>query len=148
MLNSFPLASRSLGYFATYAVGPVVSYLNLVLFSLISPIVSLLLFFLLPESPYQLFSKDKIEKAEKTIRWLRKGASEDQLHSEITSMKVNDWKQRPYYMFFLYSTFITFTSDLKYLRSKIPCYKNILIKKLVYCMYKELVMFKCSPYRR
>uniref|UniRef100_A0A1B6KNB7 Major facilitator superfamily (MFS) profile domain-containing protein n=1 Tax=Graphocephala atropunctata TaxID=36148 RepID=A0A1B6KNB7_9HEMI len=86
-LNSFPLASRSLGYFVMYAVGPIVSYMNLILITIVAPVVALLLIFLLPESPYHLFAKGKSERAHQTVTWLRRGAPKEVIQAEVDTMQ-------------------------------------------------------------
>jgi len=86
-LASLPLASRSLGYFTMYAVGPQVSYVGLVVVSVAAPLIALLLFFLLPESPYLLLARGKMDRATQTVQWLRHGASKEVVQAEVSTIQ-------------------------------------------------------------
>lgn len=71
-----------------YAVGPFVNYMNLILVSIVAPVIALVFFFLIPESPYFLYAKGKTEYAQETIQWLKRGASKEEVQLEIDSVQV------------------------------------------------------------
>lgn len=60
-----------IGILFEYCIGPYVSYQTLAYVSLSVPIVFLVSFIFMPESPYYLIMVDKISDAEKSLNWLR-----------------------------------------------------------------------------
>lgn len=60
-----------LGILIAYAIGPYVSVKVLASILLVAPIIFILVFIWLPESPYYLVSKKKEEEASKSLEWLR-----------------------------------------------------------------------------
>ncbi|XP_022185512.1 facilitated trehalose transporter Tret1-2 homolog isoform X1 [Nilaparvata lugens] len=73
----------SLGLFLVYVIGANTSYY---LFSVICctfPLAFVCLFVWMPESPYFLISKGRIDEAKEAIRWLRRGITEEALEVEI-----------------------------------------------------------------
>uniref|UniRef100_A0A1B6E1B6 Major facilitator superfamily (MFS) profile domain-containing protein n=2 Tax=Clastoptera arizonana TaxID=38151 RepID=A0A1B6E1B6_9HEMI len=88
MLNASPLVFRSVGYLAMYAVGPFVSYFTFSIFCLVAPILVMLLFLWVPESPYYLIATGRKEKAVSHLSWLR-GCSERQAQAEADKIEIS-----------------------------------------------------------
>ncbi|KAG8227209.1 hypothetical protein J437_LFUL003415 [Ladona fulva] len=72
-LCSMPQLMIALGVMVQYTVGPYVSYHVLAGLNLAFPIVFLVSFFFMPESPYYLLAKNKRDEAEKALIWFRGG---------------------------------------------------------------------------
>ncbi|KAG8227204.1 hypothetical protein J437_LFUL003410 [Ladona fulva] len=72
-LCSMPQLMNTFGVMVQYTVGPYVSYHVLAGIDLIFPIVFVIGFFLIPESPYYLLAKSKRKDAEKSLVWFRGG---------------------------------------------------------------------------
>ncbi|KAG8227203.1 hypothetical protein J437_LFUL003409 [Ladona fulva] len=70
-LCSFPQLFITFGILLQYAVGPYVTYEALAGINLAFPIIYVASFFFMPESPYHLLAKGKIEEAERSLVWLR-----------------------------------------------------------------------------
>jgi len=54
---------------------------------LVPPFFILILLPMLPESPRWLLSKDRVEEAVMNLKKIRKGASDDEVHLEIDSLR-------------------------------------------------------------
>uniref|UniRef100_A0A1B6E2A8 Major facilitator superfamily (MFS) profile domain-containing protein n=1 Tax=Clastoptera arizonana TaxID=38151 RepID=A0A1B6E2A8_9HEMI len=80
------------GYLLQYCVGPYVSYFIFTLLTTMVPVVFTVVFIFQPESPHYLLSKNKLDKAEKALTWLRKGEPEELIRSELEEM--NDTVQK------------------------------------------------------
>ncbi|CAH1185384.1 unnamed protein product [Phyllotreta striolata] len=72
-LTSVPLASYSFGILLVYALGSFLPWRYVAVASTGLPIVSLIVFFLLPESPTWLVRHGKLEDAKNALTWLRGG---------------------------------------------------------------------------
>lgn len=77
-----------LGYLMIYCIGPYISYEILIYCSLISPVIFIIVFTFLPESPYFLLQKDKKSEALASLTWLRKGRTPDDVEKELNMMQV------------------------------------------------------------
>ncbi|XP_056633177.1 facilitated trehalose transporter Tret1-like [Diorhabda sublineata] len=73
LLTSVPLASYSFGILLVYALGSLLPWRYVAVSSTILPVISLVVFFFLPESPVWLIRHRKIEDAKKALIWLRGG---------------------------------------------------------------------------
>lgn len=76
-----------LGYLMVYCIGPYVSYEVLIYCSLIAPVIFIIVFTFLPESPYYLLQKDKKPEALASLTWLRKGRTPDDIEKELNMMQ-------------------------------------------------------------
>ena len=79
------------GILFVYAVGPYVSVQALAWILMSLPIVFVLVFIWLPESPYYLVDKNRTEDAQKSLQWLR---GNDNIGQELEQMKVAIEKAR------------------------------------------------------
>lgn len=77
-----------LGYLMVYCIGPYVSYEVQIYCSLVAPVVFIIVFTFLPESPYYLLQKDKKSEALASLVWLRKGRTPDDIEKELNMMQV------------------------------------------------------------
>ncbi|XP_046667554.1 facilitated trehalose transporter Tret1-like [Homalodisca vitripennis] len=78
------------GFLLAYLVGPYVSYTVLILASLVAPVTFLVVFpAFMPETPYFLLQNGKEVEAYKSLSWLRKGASAEDVKKELHTMKVS-----------------------------------------------------------
>lgn len=55
---------------------------------MVSPIGFLIIFLFLPETPYYLLQKNKKAEALKSLLWLRKGRSTEEVEKELSLMQV------------------------------------------------------------
>lgn len=75
------------GFLLVYCIGPYVSYDILIYCSLIAPVIFIIVFTFLPESPYYLLQKDKKSEALASLAWLRKGRTPDDIEKELNMMQ-------------------------------------------------------------
>ncbi|PSN29296.1 hypothetical protein C0J52_27877 [Blattella germanica] len=75
LLGSIPYVSYSLGILIVYALGATLHWQTVAWLATILPIMSLISFLLLPESPVWLVRNDRVEEASKALNWLRGGES-------------------------------------------------------------------------
>ncbi|KAF5288901.1 hypothetical protein FQA39_LY03780 [Lamprigera yunnana] len=75
-----------LGIFIEFMLGTFCHWRNCALISCIFPTITFVLFFFVPESPYWLLQKNKIDKARKDLAWLRKGTGTDDIEVELQEM--------------------------------------------------------------
>ncbi|XP_055589335.1 facilitated trehalose transporter Tret1-like [Uranotaenia lowii] len=61
-----------LGFMAVYCIGPYVAYRTLAWMSMAGPVIFVVCYIWMPESPYYLLGKNKDAKAEKSLSWLRR----------------------------------------------------------------------------
>ena len=73
LLSSIPYVSYSLGILVVYALGATLHWQTVAWLAIILPIMSLLSFILLPESPVWLVRNNRVEEASKALNWLRGG---------------------------------------------------------------------------
>ncbi|KAJ9574687.1 hypothetical protein L9F63_008148, partial [Diploptera punctata] len=73
LLSSIPYVSYSLGILLVYILGATLHWQTVAWLATILPIMSLLSFILLPESPVWLVRNDRVEEASKALNWLRGG---------------------------------------------------------------------------
>lgn len=70
-INILIVVMANIGNLLSYSIGPYVSYNNFALILLTIPIIFIVTFIWLPESPYYLVSKQMEYKAIKSLKWLR-----------------------------------------------------------------------------
>ncbi|XP_044754015.1 facilitated trehalose transporter Tret1-like isoform X2 [Coccinella septempunctata] len=73
ILCSLPFASYSFGILLVYTFGYFLPWRYVAVLSTILPILSLLLFFFLPESPIWLMRHNRLDEAKQALTWLRGG---------------------------------------------------------------------------
>ncbi|XP_045473515.1 facilitated trehalose transporter Tret1-like isoform X1 [Harmonia axyridis] len=73
ILCSLPFASYSFGILLVYTFGYFLPWRYVAVLSAVLPILSLLLFFFLPESPIWLMRHGRLEEAKQALTWLRGG---------------------------------------------------------------------------
>uniref|UniRef100_A0A8D8W9Z3 Facilitated trehalose transporter Tret1 n=2 Tax=Cacopsylla melanoneura TaxID=428564 RepID=A0A8D8W9Z3_9HEMI len=83
--------STHLGILYTYVLGSELSYMNYLISSLVVPIVFMITFIFMPESPYYYVSKNQDEKAIESLKWLRNKTA-DQVEKELGTIKENSSK--------------------------------------------------------
>lgn len=88
-LSTFFIGMLSTGVLLEYLVGPFVDYDTLAYVSLVIPVVFLLTFVWMPESPYFLIMKERDVDAKKSLFWLRGGreATSDKINLELHNMQ-------------------------------------------------------------
>ncbi|KAJ8967883.1 hypothetical protein NQ317_013785 [Molorchus minor] len=75
MFSSVPFASYSFGILLVYALGSILPWRYVAGLSIVLPLLSILAFFFLPESPVWLVRHGKVEGARKALLWLRGGSN-------------------------------------------------------------------------
>ncbi|XP_059484669.1 facilitated trehalose transporter Tret1-2 homolog [Neocloeon triangulifer] len=85
LLVGAPSTSFSLGILLIYALSSVLPWKTVAVVAMIIPLLALILFFLLPESPLWLAKMNRKEEALKALTWLR-GGSEEQARHELEVM--------------------------------------------------------------
>ncbi|XP_075228886.1 facilitated trehalose transporter Tret1-like isoform X2 [Lycorma delicatula] len=83
MLSSTSEFSLAIGFNLQYFAGPYLSYKMLIVVSVCLPILFILLFIWLPESPHYLIAKGKKEESIKSLRWFRGNIPRDCAEKEI-----------------------------------------------------------------
>lgn len=91
MLGSLMQFFLCIGFLLSYVVGPYTSYLTLILCSAGIPILCILVFSWMPESPYYLLSKDRKEEALNSLQWLRGYPEPLTMQNEIADIHVSIW---------------------------------------------------------
>lgn len=88
-LSTFFIGMLNTGILLEYLVGPFVEYDTLAYVSLVIPVLFLLTFIWMPESPYFLIMKERDVEAKKSLFWLRGGreATNDKINLELYNMK-------------------------------------------------------------
>jgi MFS family permease len=71
LLSSIPFVSYSMGILMVYALGATLHWQTVAWLAIILPLLSLLSFTLLPESPVWLARNNRVEEAGKALNWLR-----------------------------------------------------------------------------
>jgi hypothetical protein len=71
LLSSIPYVSYSVGILMVYALGATLHWQKVAWLATILPLLSLLSFSLLPESPVWLVRNNRVEEAGKALNWLR-----------------------------------------------------------------------------
>ncbi|XP_022201482.2 facilitated trehalose transporter Tret1 [Nilaparvata lugens] len=92
-LSAFFQGMWYMGILTEYCVGPYVSYQTLAYVSLAFPLIFLLTFVWIPESPYYLLMKGEEEKAGVALAWLRGESSPARVSEELQSMKMSVEKE-------------------------------------------------------
>lgn len=77
-ITTFITVMTKAGILLAYSVGPYVSFQKLAIILMLPPIIFIISFIWLPESPYFLFSKNRDEEARKSLIWLRNGSLMDE----------------------------------------------------------------------
>uniref|UniRef100_A0A1B6JMD6 Major facilitator superfamily (MFS) profile domain-containing protein n=1 Tax=Homalodisca liturata TaxID=320908 RepID=A0A1B6JMD6_9HEMI len=75
------------GFLMEFLFGPYVSYSTLIYINFIPPVLFLLFFSLIPESPHYFIRKNKMSKALDSLTWLRKGRSLQEVQREFTELQ-------------------------------------------------------------
>ncbi|XP_069694794.1 facilitated trehalose transporter Tret1-like [Periplaneta americana] len=70
-LGIYMTITFAVGVFYVYLVGAVLPYFWMSIASTITPVIFVLTFFWMPESPIYLLTKDRVEDARKSLCWLR-----------------------------------------------------------------------------
>ncbi|RZF43762.1 hypothetical protein LSTR_LSTR009185 [Laodelphax striatellus] len=83
-LNELFLAA---GFVTAYGAGPYLSYHELIIVCVIMPVVFLMIFVWMPESPHYLLSKGKRQETIKILQWLRGGVPEDCIEKELIEIQ-------------------------------------------------------------
>ncbi|KAI5724087.1 facilitated trehalose transporter Tret1-like [Diaphorina citri] len=88
-LSTFFIGMLNTGILLEYTVGPYVDYDTLAYVSLVIPVVFLMTFIWMPESPYFLIMKGRDVDARKSLFWLRGGreSSKDKINLELSNIK-------------------------------------------------------------
>lgn len=88
-ISTFFQGMLFLGILLQYCIGPYVSYLILAIFNAVIPVVFIITFIFMPESPYYLLMKNKEEAAAKSLMWLHKEDNQSNIRDELKEMKDN-----------------------------------------------------------
>ncbi|XP_054270581.1 facilitated trehalose transporter Tret1-2 homolog [Macrosteles quadrilineatus] len=88
-LGNFSSLMTYVGDLFIYLVGPYVSYSTLALVAGSVPVIFLLTFSWMPESPYYFLMQGKKDEARESLRWLRGDAGKGELETEINKMEEN-----------------------------------------------------------
>lgn len=91
MLGSLMQFFLCLGFLLSYIIGPYTSYLTLILVSAGVPVLCILTFTWVPESPYYLLSKDRKEEALSSLQWLRGYPETLSMQAEIADIQVSKY---------------------------------------------------------
>ncbi|XP_046668192.1 facilitated trehalose transporter Tret1-like, partial [Homalodisca vitripennis] len=75
------------GYLIEYVFGPYVSYAVLIWINLIPPVLFLLLFSFIPESPYYFIRNNDMSSALRSLAWLRTDRSPQEVQNELTGIQ-------------------------------------------------------------
>ncbi|KAG8311091.1 hypothetical protein J6590_049645 [Homalodisca vitripennis] len=75
------------GFLMEFLFGPYVSYSTLIYINFIPPVLFLLFFSLIPESPHYFIRKNKMSRALDSLTWLRKGRSLQEVQREFTELQ-------------------------------------------------------------
>ncbi|XP_031838232.1 trehalose transporter 1-like protein [Nomia melanderi] len=86
-LGSFIKLMVTFGELYAHAVGPFVSYNCLIYSCAIIPVIFFLSFTWMPESPYYLLMKNREDKAMKSLKSLKRYATQDQLEEDMEQMQ-------------------------------------------------------------
>lgn len=89
MLGSLMQFFLCIGFLLSYIIGPYTSYINLIFVSATVPILCILIFSWIPESPHFLLSKDRKEEALNSLQWLRGYPETLSMTAEITDIQVS-----------------------------------------------------------
>lgn len=98
-LGSFIKLMVTFGELYAHAIGPFVSYECLAYSCAIIPIIFLLTYGWMPESPYYLLMKNREDKAMNSLKRLKRYATEDQLEEDMEQMQktmIKDLSDRGY----------------------------------------------------
>ncbi|XP_049764555.1 facilitated trehalose transporter Tret1-like [Schistocerca cancellata] len=88
-LGSFLALAGNSGVLFAYIVGAYLTY-DVVLYVCLLPVaLYVVTYFFMPETPYWLTSARKYEEAKKSLRWLRRGITEDQLELEMARLEAS-----------------------------------------------------------
>lgn len=71
ILLFFPQLLLTVGILYSYILGATASYLLTGILCGLIPVIFLVIFFFMPETPVYLLKKDKRQEAEKVLQWLR-----------------------------------------------------------------------------
>ena len=71
LLSSIPFVSYSMGIFIVYVLGSTLHWQTVAWLATILPVLSLLSFTLMPESPVWLVRNNRFEEAGDALKWLR-----------------------------------------------------------------------------
>lgn len=77
------------GFFFEYLVGAPASYLQLVLASTVIPIIFLIIFYHMPESPHYLMAKGRKVEAMEAVKWIRMYQYDNAAEKECEDIQVS-----------------------------------------------------------
>lgn len=88
-VNTVLMLFVSCGILIVYCIGPFISYHLLIKIAAIPSIIFLAVLPWLPESPYYLVCKNRVNRAVKNLVWLRGGISESSIEREMSEIKIS-----------------------------------------------------------
>lgn len=78
----------SAGFLLEYCAGPFISYNNLILASVVLPVLFILTFMWMPESPHYLLASGRTKDAITSLRWLRGDIPMDAIEKELAQIQL------------------------------------------------------------
>ena len=91
-LGSITQMMTYFGVLFTYAVGSLLPWESLAACSAVLPIITILVMVCVPESPRFLLENNKVEKAMKSLCWLRGTTSREEVQEELDMVMVTNYK--------------------------------------------------------
>ncbi|XP_047002862.1 facilitated trehalose transporter Tret1-like [Schistocerca americana] len=88
-LGSFLALAGNSGILFAYIVGAYLTYDVVLYVCLLLVALYVVTYFFMPETPFWLMSARKYEDAKKSLRWLRRGITEDQLELEMARLEAS-----------------------------------------------------------
>ncbi|XP_049790317.1 facilitated trehalose transporter Tret1-like [Schistocerca nitens] len=88
-LGSFLALAGNSGILFAYIVGAYLTYDVVLYVCLLLVVLYVVTYFFMPETPFWLTSARKYEDAKKSLRWLRRGITEDQLELEMARLEAS-----------------------------------------------------------
>ncbi|KAK7869839.1 hypothetical protein R5R35_008056 [Gryllus longicercus] len=91
-LGAFVTLMRNVGILLTYLLGTFLTYKQFEYVSIIPPVLFVVSWYWMPESPMFLLRQNKVAEAEKALRWLRGGRADvlgelDKMQASLAAMK-------------------------------------------------------------
>lgn len=87
VLTSCAGVMATLGFFIGYLLGTVFYWRTLALVCLSVPLLTVVAIFFIPETPYWLLARGRIEEARESLQWLRGWVSAKEVEKEFTEMQ-------------------------------------------------------------
>ncbi|XP_028040511.1 facilitated trehalose transporter Tret1-like [Bombyx mandarina] len=90
-LGSLFILSQNLGYLLVYMAGDMLSFASVMWICTAIPVVHLLAFMTMPETPVFLVKQGKVQEARKALAWLRNTSPDDKtLEEEVQLMEIEE----------------------------------------------------------